>query len=43
MLCVPVFTCMRSHVSSQVTGLAETLPTLVTEVLSVSHDGPQHP
>lgn len=38
-----VFTCMGSHMSSQVAGLAETLPTLIAEILSLPHERPQHP
>lgn len=40
---VAVFTCMRSHMSAQVAGLAETLPALVAEILSLPHERPQHP
>lgn len=35
--------CMGSHMSSQVAGLAETLPTLIAEILSLPHERPQHP
>lgn len=40
---VAVFTCMGSHMSAQVAGLAETLPALVAEILSLPHERPQHP
>lgn len=35
--------CMGSHMSTQVAGLTETLPALVTEILSLPHQRPQHP
>lgn len=35
--------CMGSHMSAQVTGLAETLSTLMTEILALPHERPQHP
>lgn len=37
-----VFTCMGSHMSAQVAGLTETLPALMTEILSLPHERPQH-
>lgn len=38
-----VFTCVGPHVSAQVAGLAEALPALMAEILSLSHEGPQRP
>lgn len=35
--------CMGSHMSPQVAGLTETLPTLIAEILSMPHERPQHP
>lgn len=40
---VAVFTCMGPHMSAQVAGLTETLPTFVAEILPLSHESPQHP
>lgn len=40
---VDVFTCMGSHMCTQVAGLTETLPALVAEILSLPHQRRHHP